>query len=138
MEGSFKKKWKEFQRGTPGRRFQERYERNKHDRKSKPWYTKFLHTALAVLVLAVGVFLMFFPGPGIPFLLVGAGLLADQALFAARFLDWAEVRLRRIFLWLKSWWQHASILSRSSAVLVLGSAASGGGYLLYSWLIVRG
>jgi hypothetical protein len=39
------------------------------------------------------------PGPGIPILLVGLALIAQESAVMARFLDRAEIRLRR-------WWKR--------------------------------
>ena len=45
-----------------------------------------------------GVFFLAVPGPGIPILLVGLALIAQESSTLARWLDRTEVRLRR-------WWK---------------------------------
>ncbi len=49
------------------------------------------------------------PVPGILLLFLGASLLAQESLFAARFLDWAEVRFRQYAGKSSSFWKRAHI-----------------------------
>jgi hypothetical protein len=55
--------------------------------------------ALSILggavLIAAGLFMLIAPGPGILVLLVGCALVAEESHYMARFLDWAEVRIRR-------------------------------------------
>jgi hypothetical protein len=51
-----------------------------------------------VLLSLVGVFFLAVPGPGIPILAVGLALIAQESAALARWLDRAELRLRR-------WWK---------------------------------
>lgn len=76
----------------------------------------------------VGVVLLFIPGPGIPFLILGAGLLAEQFHPAASVLDWLEVQMRRITRRGKAWWRQASIPNRGAAALLVAIAVGGIGY----------
>ena len=50
-----------------------------------------------VAVILFGIFLLFVPGPGWLTIFVGAAMIAGESLTMARFLDWVEVKLRRIF-----------------------------------------
>jgi hypothetical protein len=75
----------------------------------------------------VGVVLCFIPGPGIPFLFVGGGLLAMQSLTMARFLDKAELAARRAVATAHRTWARLSMAGKLSTVvaaLVLVSAVS--------------
>ena len=49
-----------------------------------------------VLIMGMGLVLLIAPGPGVLFLALGAMLIAQESLSAARFLDWADIRLRRL------------------------------------------
>jgi Putative transmembrane protein (PGPGW) len=51
------------------------------------------------LFMAAGFVLLFIPGPGLVFLFVGAFLIAQQSLLAARALDWSELRLKKLLAW---------------------------------------
>ena len=86
----------EITHGQPGRRFQERY-RRMHAEKGSAWKRCGLFCAGIVLTL-VGVFFLAVPGPGIPILVVGLALIAQESVTLARWLDRTELRLRR-------WWK---------------------------------
>ena len=131
MFAEWKRQWRAFRAGRPGCRFQDRYERSQKLRHSQPWYVRFLKPALALVLIAGGVVLCFIPGPGIPLMIIGAGLFADNSLVLARALDRLEVRLRRILRWVKSWWRHASLLAREAVVAIaalLVAVTAYGGY----------
>jgi len=51
-------------------------------------------TAGAALI-AIGLFMLIAPGPGILVLVLGGAMVAQESLPMARFIDWAEVRIRR-------------------------------------------
>ena len=78
--------------GTPGLRFQQRYQRNRDTRPS--WLRRFGRVTLGVLVCLAGLLMLVAPGPGLLALLVGAGLMANESLTLARFLDRAELWIR--------------------------------------------
>jgi hypothetical protein len=80
----------------PGRRFQERY-RRMHADKASLW-KRCACVCAGVLLSLVGVFFLAVPGPGIPILAVGLALIAQESAALARWLDRAELRLRR-------WWK---------------------------------
>ena len=80
----------------PGRRFQERY-RRMHSRTASAW-KRCACVAAGIVLTLVGVFFLAMPGPGIPILVVGLALIAQESVTLARQLDRTEVRLRR-------WWK---------------------------------
>ena len=82
---------------TPGRRFQDRYQRRKESDRGKLARCAAVFAGIALTI--VGVFFLAAPGPGIPILAVGLALIAQESAAAARFLDRTEVRLRR-------WWKR--------------------------------
>jgi hypothetical protein len=134
MIGKLKKQWHVFQEGKPGRRFQERYERNREARSERSWFARFLEPFIGMAVFLAGVVLCFIPGPGLPLVLIGAGLLADVSRPAARAMDWAEVRIRKLAASGHRWWKRAPTPAKSIvvvlAVLVAGGAALGGFWFL--------
>ena len=84
---------REFEHSRPGRRFTQRYERRQRSGTNS---RKALKMAIGCLVLLLGIVLLFLPGPGLLVVLLGAGLIAEQSYNAARALDKAEVRARRL------------------------------------------
>lgn len=124
-----KHSWRELEQEPPGRRFQARYERN-HSRGRSRGGT--LTLIAGVVILALGIFLMPAPGPGILVALAGGALLAQESLTAARVLDRAEVLARQLASWAVRVWQHASMPLKVLivlAALALAAALAWGAYL---------
>lgn len=94
MIQALKENWRQFKRGKPGERFEERYRRKQGAGRGK------LHgplmMAAGVLLLVAGLILIPAPGPGALIVVAGAALIAQESLAAARFLDRAEMRLRDV------------------------------------------
>ena len=128
MLEKLKTQWRDLRRGRPGHRFQERFERNQQSRSRRPRFTRFLKPILGIVLLAAGVVFCFIPGPGLPFVIIGAGLLADVSRTVARGMDWLELRIRNVIAWACRWWNHASWTAKN-VVIVLGVfVASGAAY----------
>ena len=87
-------------------------------------------------VLAVGsLFLAPLPGPGFATVFLGLAILAGELRPVARFLDWAEVRLRRFARFVRGVWQ-ASVVGKISVVLV--SAICVAALLYVAYLLLFG
>lgn len=128
MLGRLKKEWCDFRRGRPGHRFQERFERNQQSRATRSRFTRYLKPILGIVLLAAGVVFCVIPGPGLPFVLIGAGLLADVSRPVARAMDWLEVRIRNVIAWGCRWWNHASRTAKNVAIVLGVFVASGAAY----------
>lgn len=135
MSGKWKREWRAFRQSRPGERFQKRHEHSQEARKSQSWFVRVLKPAAAVVLVAGGIVLCFIPGPGLPLIVIGAGLLADESRTIARALDWTEVRLRRLWSVARQWWQGASRLAKEAVIfagVLVASAAAYGGYLFFT------
>ena len=131
---SLRKRWREFQRGKPGRRFQVRYERTRKSERRGGLLRRIMLVALALVLFAVGIVFVAIPGPAIPFFLLSGGLLATESRGVARFMDWGEVVGRRISARAARYWKR---LPRVAQILIIvlgacGSAATA--YLGYTFL----
>jgi uncharacterized protein (TIGR02611 family) len=133
--GNLKQQWREFKKGRPGKRFQERYERNRGQRKSI--FTRVLQPVLGTVLFLVGVFFVIMPGPGIPFLFIGAGLLGNESRSIARALDWVEVRLRKIVDWAKAWWKHAALATKRALMVIAAFGTSLAAYGAYHFFLAQ-
>jgi hypothetical protein len=134
--GALKRQWRELRKAPAGRRFQQRYERNRHARDGKlAW--RIVQITVAILLIVAGIIFCFIPGPGLPLIFIGGGLLANHSLAVARFLDWSELRIRRMARWAKQWWLHASTFARYAVVLVAALLAGGTGYGAYEVIFRR-
>ena len=90
MAVNLRKQWRHFKAMPSGRRFQTRYRMRGSD--SGGVTRKVLMCGLGGLVVLAGVIMLVLPGPGMLAILVGATVIAEESLFAARVLD-------RIDLW---------------------------------------
>jgi hypothetical protein len=106
MFENLKQSWQRFRRSKPGYRFQQRYYEKQQSRRST--VQKILVIAVGVLIFAAGIFFLAAPGPGMIVLLIGASLIAEQSLVAARALDGAELRLRSLYAKSLRLWRRAS------------------------------
>jgi hypothetical protein len=126
-----KKSWKELKQGRPGKRFQERAEKSRRSRSNRSWVARILEPTIGVVLLVGGVILCVMPGPGLPLLILGATLVAERSLTAARALDWCELKARKIIAWGKDWWRHASLIARVAMVVLAAGILAGAGYGAY-------
>lgn len=111
----------DFLRHPPGERFQARFHRL--ERRASWATTRLLWIAIGVAVLMVGVLMLAVPGPGLLVMLIGASIIAQESLTAARALDWFELRGRALARWVSGRWsacsQGARFLVVLSALMVL-------------------
>lgn len=124
-----KRSWEEFERGTPGKRFQERYERRQ--KKGGGTLAKVFYVGGGIVVLAAGLFFLPAPGPGFLILFLGAGMIAQESLAAARVLDWIEPRIRAVLRWARDVWNRSSMPVKALLVLVAAALAAGAAYVAY-------
>ncbi|HSI62923.1 MAG TPA: PGPGW domain-containing protein [Candidatus Saccharimonadia bacterium] len=125
MFAALKKHWKELKSSRPGHRFQDRYERRKKEHRSSFHWGRWLNIGGGLILTLTGIFLLAVPGPGLLVSVVGLSMLGSEFLTLARFLDWAEVKLRNIFQWSRRWWRRSGLVGRASVIL-LGCLLAGG------------
>lgn len=119
MTGKLKRQWQALRRSPPGRRFQDRYRAAQGRAEGRRPGGHILRIALAVVALGIGVVLAVLPGPAILFFFLAGALLASESLIVARALDGSEVRLRKIWTWLKRRWAALSGGGKAAAVITL-------------------
>jgi hypothetical protein len=129
-----KRQWRKFKSGRPGHRFQDRYEQNRKTRTSQSWFVRLLKPAAGIVLIAAGILLCFIPGPGFPLIVIGAGLLANEARPIARAMDWLEIRIRKIWVWARRWWNHAPTIAKYAVMFVAVLACSGAAYGGYRFI----
>ena len=115
MLKSVKHSWYRFQADSPGRRFKQQFRRWRESGRTR--LTKVLFIAAGVLLIAIGILLLFIPGPGIPTILLGALLIAQQSWPLARALDRTEVRLRNLLM--RSWRSWRAFSKARKVLLVV-------------------
>ena len=126
--------WSALKSGRPGHRFVERYERAREAEQDNGAGKRVLMIAGGCVALAIGLVLMVFPGPAVPFFFLAGALLATESRTIARGMDWAEVRGRRIADWVEQRWERLP-WPVQIALLILGGTASLAALVLgYRWL----
>lgn len=135
MIESLKSHWEEFKESEPGQRFKDRYHRRRQDEEGHILKRIFLITLGAVI--AVGsLALSPLPGPGWGTVFIGLMILGGELLPAARFLDWAEVKLRKLGRFIQRTWK-ASVLGKVAVIAVAALLVAAFVYLVY-WLFFSG
>jgi len=92
-----RRRWQKIKAIPAGKRFQERYYRRQNKRQQRSQLKKIVTMLFGVVIILVGMFLWFVPGPGWLTIFVGAAIIAGESLTVARLLDWVEVKLRKVF-----------------------------------------
>src|SRR5262245_11778477 len=90
MFGGIREEWRTFRADPPGERFA-RHERRGEQRSAAQ---RAMRIVLGAVLLALGVFLLFVPGPGLLVMVFGLAMFAGESRWIARRLDAAEVWLR--------------------------------------------
>jgi hypothetical protein len=112
MAASLISEWKMLRRGRPGHRFQDRYESSRRTKNRRSMVGRIIRLVLALAALAIGVVLMFIPGPAIVFFFLAGSLLAAESRAVARLLDWSEVKLRKVASWLRAKWRKLPVFGK--------------------------
>ncbi|HKH10638.1 MAG TPA: PGPGW domain-containing protein [Rubrobacter sp.] len=132
MIKSLKGNWEEFKEGKPGERFKDRYQR----RQQEPGHiVKRIVLVVLGAVIAVGsLFTAPLPGPGFATVFIGLAILAGELLPAARFLDWSEIRLRKLWRFVGDVWRTGP-LGKAAVMLVAAFLAAAFLYVAYRLLL---
>ncbi|MDB4956367.1 MAG: hypothetical protein JWO36_3936 [Myxococcales bacterium] len=125
-----KQEWRQFLHDPPGRRFQNH--RKRMQQRSKPF--SIAMTVIGGVFLFAGVVFLVIPGPGIPVILFGLGLIAGESKRLAMLLDRVEPRLRRAARTARQKW--ATLPRLAKAGLVIAGAATIAALILAIWRVV--
>lgn len=125
MNLRLKRQWQVLKRGKPGHRFVERYEAAQRKENRASFVTRVIRFVIATIAIALGVVFAVIPGPAILFFALAGALLASESKMVARFLDWAEVRIRRLVRFAHRIWQRLPLAGKIG-VVALGVACSAG------------
>lgn len=109
MWEKLKNGYREFKEREPGARFIRTYERWQH--RTRGSIATILILTLSAILMVGGLLLALIPGvPGIVLGLLGFALIATRSRRVATWLDWTELKVRRLWHWTESkakrLWHH--------------------------------
>jgi sterol desaturase/sphingolipid hydroxylase (fatty acid hydroxylase superfamily) len=131
MIGRAKRTWQLFTRSKPGDRFQVRYYAHKQSRRGRSSLSRIFNIVVGSVLVIFSAFFGWAPGPGTLTLVIGLAMLGSEFLVVARFLDWAEVRLRKLAHFVELVWRSSAI-GKALIVLVAVTLVGAFGYVIYS------
>ena len=134
ITSQFRSYWRDLRRGKPGRRFQARYEQSRRGGNQQGKLMRILLISAAVVCLLIGVFLAVVPGPAIPFFILGGGLLAAESRPVAKFMDWCEVRCRKLAAWAKRIWDRLPVAVRVVLIVCSACCSAAVAFFLYRFM----
>jgi hypothetical protein len=132
---AMRERWQEFNEGKPGKRFQQIHQRRGRRQGKTSVWRKWGYIALASVLIFAGLFFLAVPGPGLLILAPGLALLAAESLTVAKFLDWAELKTRPLYLWAKARWKKAGRKTRLLILLAMGACGLAAAALAYFWFV---
>ena len=132
MIGRAKRSWRNFTKSRPGDRFQVRYyyRKQRGTGRLSRIFNIFVGSVLVIMSTLFG----WAPGLGVVTLLIGLALIAGELFPVARFLDWSEVRLRKLARLAGKVWAGATPVGRTLIVLLVLVFAAALVYGAYSLL----
>ena len=116
--------WKGLRRGRPGSRFRDRYESARRSKERITVIGRLVRIGLAMVAFAIGVVLMFIPGPAILFFLIAGALLATESRALALLLDRLEVGFRVVGTAGLRRWRRLGLAGRMIVVLIGAAIAT--------------
>jgi hypothetical protein len=138
--GRIKEDWRLFKASRSGYRFRDHYRRHRRrsrlrsPRQGRFDFRKVLFIAVGIAIAITSIVLGPLPGPGLGSFLLGLVILASELRIVARFLDWAEVKLRRPVRLAKDAWASWPRWGR----ILIGAGLWIGGVTLGLWVLLHG
>ena len=123
-----------FKESEPGHRFKDRYHRRQQSKSDRFDLGVVVCVLGGILIVRGGSGAVPGPGPGWLIVLLGLGLVAGEFRPIAHFMDWAEVRLRRLARWAAGVWTSSPPAVKALiilAILVCAAALGYGAYRLF-------
>jgi len=98
MTESLRDQWQRFAALPSGQRFKQRYRKQRE--KPAGMLRKVVIIAVGLALVVIGLAMLVLPGPGLLVIIMGAALIAEESLVAARALDRIDLWIsRRIARW---------------------------------------
>lgn len=91
----------QFKAGKQGHRFRDHYARQRQMKDRTSSWSRILVWLIALVLLAIGIVLVFIPGPAVVFFCIAGALLATESHPIAVAMDWCEVKIRAVLSWVR-------------------------------------
>jgi uncharacterized protein (TIGR02611 family) len=133
MIEKIRESWQSFKESEPGQRYKDRYRRRQQSKSGEFDLGLVVSVLGGVLIVLGGIVAVPGPGPGWLIVFLGLGLVAGEFRPIARFMDWAEIRLRRLARWAAGVWANSSPAVKALivvAILLCAAALGHGAYRL--------
>ena len=127
----FREHWREIKQGKPGHRFQARYERARRHEHQAGAGQRIFFLGVGLVSLVIGLLLVVFPGPAIPFLFLAGASLASESRHIAKVMDWAEVRVRKTAAWLREKWRPLPAPVRVALIMIGACCSAASAYFTF-------
>jgi hypothetical protein len=127
--GKAQRSWRLFKNTKPGDRFQVRYYRRQQSAPGR--LSTIFNIVVGSILVIFSAFFGWAPGPGLLTFFIGLALIGGEFLTIARFLDWSEVRLRKLAHLVGVVWRSSTI-GKALIVLVALVLVVAFGYVIYS------
>lgn len=134
MIEKIRESWQSFKESEPGQRYKDRYRRRQQSKSGEFDLGLVVSVLGGVLIVLGGIVAVPGPGPGWLIVFLGLGLVAGEFRPIARFMDWAEVRLRRLARWAAGVWANSSPAVKALIVVAILLCAAALGYGAYRLL----
>jgi hypothetical protein len=134
MIGRTKRSWQYFKRSKPGDRFQVRYYYRKQRGAGR--ISRIFNIVVGSVLVIFSAFFGWAPGLGTITFVIGLAMVGGEFLPVARFLDWAEVKLRKLAHFVARVWR-ASVAGKVLIIAVVLICVAALGYGVY-YLFFRG
>jgi uncharacterized protein (TIGR02611 family) len=134
MIEKIRESWQSFKESEPGQRYKDRYRRRQQSKSGEFDLGLVVSVLGGVLIVLGGIVAVPGPGPGWLIVFLGLGLVAGEFRPIARFMDWAEIRLRRLARWAAGVWANSSPAVKALIVVAILLCAAALGYGAYRLL----
>lgn len=129
-----KQHWTRLMRGSPGRRFVERYKRAHRPRGRAGLAWRILRFGGGLVLLVFGLVEIVLPGPAVLFLFLGGALLATESYAVARLMDGSELLARGVWRRWRVFWRGRTRRTRTLVTAFLAGGGLATSYVLYQAL----
>lgn len=127
--------WRTLKRGTSGSRFENLYRKRRASRKGSGAARRVITLVIGCVLVIGGPIVGLVPGPGgILVSVFGWALLASEVLVVARWLDWLEPKLVKLWRPIARKWKRASVVSRVGVCLGAACVVAMSGLAIRAYL----